>query len=432
MQIIDIGEQTAKFSYFCHYMDFRDLKIDDQLLEAMSYLGFEKPTEVQEKIIPLIFENKDVIACAQTGTGKTGAFVLPILNKLIGKNGRHTDTLIIVPTRELAIQIEQQIQGLGYFMSTDSIAIYGGGTGKDWEEQKKALKQGVEIVVATPGKLLTYLNMGYIDFKHLNHLVLDEADRMLDMGFIDDMERIIRKCPKDRQTLLFSATISKDITSLKNKYMKNPIEISAEVHVDPDKLKQVYYPVQDNMKFSLLVNLLRREHSGLVMVFCNTRRNVDFIVKNLGKNDIDSIAIHGGFTQAKREKTLDKFHSKKALILVCTDVAARGLDIPHVSHIYNYDIPADSKEYVHRIGRTARAGKEGKVINILASRDHDNFRRVQADNPKFNIEKEQTPEIDRVYIKRNDNFKGSSRNKRNTHRRKSPRSKRRGPSWNRK
>jgi superfamily II DNA/RNA helicase len=214
---------------------------------------------------------------------------------------------------------------------------------------------------------------------------------MLDMGFIDDVKTIIMHCPSKRQTLLFSATIYSEIADLAKQYMNNPIEVSAESYVDPSKLKQVYYNVPDNMKFSLLVHLLKNEQSGLVMVFCNTRSNTDFVAKNLKYSGIHAMAIHGGFSQAKRNRTMDDFNKEKVYVLVCTDVAARGLDIKGVSHVYNYDIPKDSKDYIHRIGRTARAGKEGKAISVLASRDYDNFRRVQGDS-SLNIEREELPE----------------------------------------
>ncbi len=234
---------------------------------------------------------------------------------------------------------------------------------------------------------------------------------MLDMGFIQDVERIIRECPKKRQTLLFSATIYSEIVHLAKRYMNEPHEVSAEAYVDPKKLTQVYYDVPDNLKFSLLVHLLKNEKSGLVMVFCNTRTNTDFVAKNLKYSGVEALAVHGGFSQEKRNRIMRQFHSAEVYVLVCTDVAARGLDIKDVSHVYNYDIPKESKEYIHRIGRTARAGKEGKAISILASRDYENFSRVQRDN-ELEITSEKMPEIERVSIKwmaSRDNDRGFSR-----------------------
>jgi len=220
---------------------------------------------------------------------------------------------------------------------------------------------------------------------------------MLDMGFIEDVEKIITQCGRDRQTLLFSATMPPEICRLAEQFMNNPEKVSAESYVDPSKLSQVYYNVSDNLKFSLLVHLLKKEHDGLVMVFCNTQKNTDFVARNLKKHGIDSLAIHGGFSQAKRNQNLEKFNSLDVFALVCTDVAARGLDIKGVTHVYNYDIPKESKQYIHRIGRTARAGKEGRAINILAQRDHDNFSRVLRDYA-LDIPVEETPDVEKVRI----------------------------------
>jgi ATP-dependent RNA helicase DeaD len=253
------------------------------------------------------------------------------------------------------------------------------------------------------------MNQRTIDLRKVKLLVLDEADRMLDMGFIKDVEKIIRKCPTNRQTLFFSATISTEIKNLANKYMKDPLTVSAVNQVDPSKLKQVYYNASGGLKLPLLVNLLKNEKQGLVMVFCNMRSSVDFVVKNLKKNKVDAMAIHGGLTQNKRTKMMDMFNGGKFGVLVCTDVAARGLHIDNVSHVYNYEIPRDAKDYVHRIGRTARAGEEGMVVNILAESDHENFSKVLREYNNFQIDKIDTPQLERVTIVKRDNFRPKGR-----------------------
>jgi ATP-dependent RNA helicase DeaD len=256
--------------------------------------------------------------------------------------------------------------------------------------------QYANVVVGTPGRILDHLERGTIDLRNLKILVLDEADRMLDMGFIEDVQTIIEQCNNFRQTLLFSATMPIEIRRISKKYMQDPIEVFAEANVDPSKLKQIYYDVEDNEKLSLLVHLLKNDSSKLVMVFCNTQRNTDFVARNLQENEIRALAIHGGHSQNKRDYTMDKFHSKDFQVLVCTDVAARGLDIKDVTHVYNYDTPNEPNQYVHRIGRTARAGAEGKAVNIISQRDYDNFARVKREHPE--IERQEIPEFERARI----------------------------------
>jgi len=267
-----------------------------------------------------------------------------------------------------------------------------------------------DIVIGTPGRILDHINKRSIDLSHINTLVLDEADRMLDMGFRDDVIRIVSECPQERQTMLFSATISPDISFLSKRHMKSPVEINAQPYVDPTKLEQVYYDIDNNLKYSLLKHLLENEKSNLVMVFCNTRKNVDFVVKNLRFNGIDTLPLHGGFSQEKRTKMIADFHAKRVHILVATDVAARGLDIKGVSHIYNYDSPKSIEEYTHRIGRTARAGKEGKVINLVSSRDYENFQEIMLGD--FNIKKEEPPYIERTRIRWMPEKRGERMNRR--------------------
>ncbi len=373
-------------------MEFNELGINEQILKAIEREKFEHPTKIQEMTIPLIIQGKDIIAGSATGSGKTLAFGAGIIQKT--EKGKGIQALILSPTRELAEQVSQEIKKFSEYKHLKVIPIYGGVS----INPQIDLLRSADIVVGTPGRILDHIDRNTINLTRVNMLVLDEADRMLDMGFIDDVEKIIRRCPKERQTLLFSATIYPEIAQLARRYMIDPKRISAEAQVDPKKLRQVYYNALDNIKFSLLVHLLNNENSGLVMVFCNTRKNADFVSKNLKINGIAAQAIHGGLTQDKRKKILEGFNTKKAYVLVCTDVAARGLDINGVSHVYNYDIPKDSKEYIHRIGRTARAGKEGIAINILSQRDHDNFSRVERDCD-VRIQKEETPNVPRAKIK---------------------------------
>ena len=370
---------------------FRKLGIIEPILKSIEEQKFEHPSEIQEKAIPLIIEGKDVIAGASTGSGKTLVFAAGIIK--IAEKGHGIQSLVLTPTRELAEQVSSTISKFSKNKHLEIIPVYGG---VSIEPQIRQLKSA-DVVVGTPGRILDHLNRGTIKFTHLKILVLDEADRMLDMGFQRDVEKIIRACPTKRQTLLFSATISDDISRLAGRYMKSPVEVSAEIYVDASKLTQIYYDAGEGQKFPLLVHFLKHEKSGLVMVFCNTQRNTDFIARNLTKNGIDAIGIHGGHSQNKRTHTMEKFNSQKFSVLVCTDVASRGLDIKGVSHVYNYDVPKEAKEYVHRIGRTARAGKEGKVINIIGRRDYENFRNIRA-NGELNIEKGELPEVERVFI----------------------------------
>ncbi|MFH1424831.1 MAG: DEAD/DEAH box helicase [archaeon] len=376
---------------------FRKLGITEPVLRAITEQGFVMPTEVQIKSIPLVVDGKDIIAGAATGSGKTLAFGSGIIQN--SERGKGIQALILTPTRELAEQIKGALNGFSKYKSLRITAVYGG---VGIMGQINSLRSA-DVVVGTPGRLLDHMQRKTIDLRCVSILVLDEADRMLDMGFLPDVERIINSCPKKRQTLLFSATVSTGISKLAQKYMNAPIDIAAESQVDPRMLKQVYYDVRDSLKFSLLVHLLKHENSsGLVMVFCNTRRYVDQIADNLKANGISAIAIHGGQNQSKRNKTMQQFHAQNIKVLVCTDVAARGLDIKGVSHIYNYDIPKESKQYIHRIGRTARAGKEGKAINILSSRDYENFGFVKRDTAA-DIKREEVPYVEQAVMKRTEN-----------------------------
>lgn len=365
--------------------EFSNLGLSAGLVKALEDAGITSPTDVQAKAIPFVLEGKDVLGSSATGSGKTIAFGAGMIEKITSGNG--IQALILTPTRELAEQIGKNLSKYSKHVGLRVLEVFGG---VSIEPQKHALRSA-DIVVGTPGRILDHLRNASIDLRKLKFLVLDEADRMLDMGFIDDVVTIIDQCPKERQTLLFSATISSDISRIAKHYMKNPVLVESESQVDPSKLHQIFYDVPSNMKFSLLVHLLKNEKKGLVMVFTNTRRNADYVAHNLQRNDIDAMAIHGGLAQNKRSRIMEEFHSSKALILVCTDVAARGLDVKNVSHVYNFDVPKTSTDYVHRIGRTARAGKDGIAITIVAQRDYDNFRNVLRD-PELKIKQESMPE----------------------------------------
>jgi len=359
-------------------MKFTDLNLNESLLEAISHMGFENATPIQEFAIPKILDNKDIIACAQTGTGKTAAFILPILNKLVGKEDMNIDTLIIVPTRELAVQIEQEIQGLSYFVSVGSQAIYGGGDGKDWEKQKDALKNGTDIIVATPGKLLSHLSMGYVNFKHVKHLILDEADKMLDMGFLDDLEKIISYLPKKHQTLLFSATMAPKIRTLAGKILHEPEEITLSISKPAPGVSQHLYLTFDNQKIPVIKHILdqRVEYTSII-IFTSSKIKVSEIVQGLRKNGFKAQGISSNLTQSEREEVLRGFRSKRIRILVATDVMSRGIDIKEINMVINYDAPHDAEDYVHRIGRTARANTKGEAYTLINEKDMQRMQRIE-------------------------------------------------------
>jgi len=371
---------------------FKDLGIGEPLLKSIKSEKFERPSEIQEKSIPLILAGRDVIAGSATGSGKTLAFASGILQG--SEQGKGIQALVLTPTRELTEQVAMALTKFAKYRPLEIIAVYGG---VGINPQIRGLKTA-DVVVGTPGRILDHIGRNTIKLGKVKTLVLDEADRMFDMGFKEDVERIIRKCPAERQTLLFSATISKDVVRLARSHMKKPLQVSVESYVDPKKLVQTYYDVGEDMKFSLLVHLLKHEDSRLVMVFCNTKRNTDKVAKNLKFSGIDAQAIHGGLPQGKRNNVMKQFHSGKACVLVCTDVAARGLDISGVSHVYNYDIPRESKQYIHRIGRTARAGAEGKAINILSMKDYENFSNVLKDND-VEITEEAMPVLEKTAMR---------------------------------
>lgn len=358
-------------------MTFDDFKFDESLLEGLYSMGYKAPTPIQEQAIPVILNNKDLIACAQTGTGKTAAYLLPIIDHIVRAPKRHLNALIIAPTRELVLQIDQQIDGMGYFCSVGSISIYGGNDGMTWEKQKHALREGVDIVVATPGRLIALLQNGDINFEHLQHLVLDEADRMLDMGFFDDITTIINYLPKERQTVMFSATMPPKIRMLANKITRNPEQINIAISKPAAGIVQQAYVVHDSQKEGLLKEILKNEDYQSVIIFCSTKDNVKLLEKNLRRIEPSLKAFHSDLEQAEREEIMRDFKGKKLRILIGTDILSRGIDVDGISLVINYDAPPDPEDYIHRIGRTARASKAGVAITFINLRDQGKFSRIE-------------------------------------------------------
>lgn len=374
-------------------MKFTELGLDEGIIEAISYMGFEEATEIQEKAMPLIMEGHDIIGCAQTGTGKTAAFLLPIMHKVIRERSENTSVLIIVPTRELALQIDQQFQGFSYFAPVTSIPVYGGGSGNDWEQQKKALKMQTDIIIATPGKLMSHLNMGFITLKDLKYLILDEADRMLDMGFREDIQKVIDKLPKQRQTLMFSATMAPKIRSFAKKILNNPKEINVAIGKPAEGVLQAAYLVNDQHKSQLLDKLIKDKPSyKSIIIFSSTKKKVADIHRSLKRQGHNVESISSDLNQDLREEVLSRFRSKRTRILVGTDVISRGIDIADINLVINYDVPSDAADYVHRVGRTARADTTGVAITLISEDGMHDFSKIEqlidTEIHKLNIPKE--------------------------------------------
>ncbi|MBI4895703.1 MAG: DEAD/DEAH box helicase [Candidatus Aenigmarchaeota archaeon] len=366
-------------------MSFEQLNLDPRILKALKEIGFEKPTDIQAKSIPIAMEGKDIIGESMTGSGKTAAFAIPIVQKMEAKKG--VQALILAPTRELAMQISQEFEKFSKYMGLHVAIVYGG---VSIVPQIDRIRHS-EIVVGTPGRLVDHLTRRTLDLSGLKVMVLDETDRMLDMGFIDDIRKIFSKVPNNRQTMLFSATVPEEIRYLTQNYMKHPIKISAQKHVSRHLLKHTYYDVNQDQKPGILAHLIKIENPELAMVFCSTRHMSDILARKLYNFGIQAKAIHGGLSQPARTNVLEGFHKGRPKILIATDVAARGLDIKTVTHVFNFDIPKTVDDYTHRIGRTARFGKEGKAISLLCKHDHDSFRRIIQ---HIKIEKEYAKDFD--------------------------------------
>lgn len=358
-------------------MKFENLNVDPDLLDGLADMGFHEPTPIQAEAIPQILENRDLIACAQTGTGKTAAYLIPILNKILDLEAGFVNTLILAPTRELAQQIDLQVEGLGYYIGVSSIPIYGGGDGHVWEQQKRAIQAGVDIIIATPGRLISHLSSGALKLDQIRHLVLDEADRMLDMGFYEDIIRITSYLPKERQTMLFSATMPPKIRKLARTILQEPVEISLAISKPAEGIDQHAYLVHNENKIELLKHILGSGDYSRILIFASTKENVKNLHKELNRRGMKNKAFHSDLDQKEREEILRQFKSNQLPVLVGTDVLSRGIDVDGIDLVVNFDVPQDPEDYIHRIGRTARAESTGTAITFINKKDQPKVQSIE-------------------------------------------------------
>ena len=357
--------------------EFQNFAFSDRVLESLDAMGFQKPTPIQEQAIPIILENNDIIGCAQTGTGKTAAYLLPIIQHIIEDQPQHINTLIIAPTRELALQIDQQLEGFSYFTPVSSLAIYGGRDGASFDREKKALTKGADIIIATPGKLIQHLNLGYVNMSELKHFILDEADRMLDMGFYEDIMKIASHLPKSRQTLLFSATMPPKIRSMAKKLLREPKQVNIAISKPAEGVFQAGFYTYNSQKVPLIEHLLEAKKITSAIIFCSTKKSVKEIERALKGIDLNVQSIHSDLSQLEREKVLLSFRNRKTQVLVATDIVARGIDIEDIELVINYDVPRDAEDYVHRVGRTARAESTGIAFTLINDDDRHLFKNIE-------------------------------------------------------
>ncbi len=382
---------------------FHEFGISDTVLVSLSDMGFEAPTPIQKAAIPQILGGKDVIAQAQTGTGKTAAFGIPLIEQRVGPVKRYPYALVVTPTRELAVQVCEEINKIGMRSGISSLPVYGG---QSIELQIRSLKKGVDIVVGTPGRLLDHIRRRTLVLKGIKSVVLDEADEMLNMGFIEDIEKILSEMPAERQTMLFSATMPAEVLRIAKKYMRKPAHVGVDAaQLVVAKIKQLFYEVREEDKIKALTRLLDVEGPVLTLVFCHTKREVDEVAGRLRQMGYPVGAIHGDFTQSHREGMMRSFKKGEIDVLVATDVAARGLDIPDVSHVINYSIPQDPEGYIHRIGRTGRAGKSGIAITFVTPRQYHQLRLIER-SAKTSIKRERLPSVEQVKRAREDELAG--------------------------
>ena len=360
-------------------MKFSELALNDQVLDALDAMRFDECTPIQEQAIPVILEGKDLIAVAQTGTGKTAAFLLPVLNKL-SEGGYPEDNIncvIMSPTRELAQQIDQQMEGFSYFMPVSSVAVYGGNDGILFERQKRGLTLGADIVIATPGRLISHLNLGYVDLSKVSFFILDEADRMLDMGFYDDIMQIVKQLPSTCQAIMFSATMPAKIQQLANNILKNPAEIKLAVSKPAEKIVQGAYVCYENQKLGIVSSLFAENVPEKVIIFVSSKMKVKEIARSLRMRKLNVSEMHSDLEQVQREEVMREFKAGHINILVATDIVARGIDVDDIRLVINYDVPHDSEDYVHRIGRTARANNDGVALTFVSEKEQNDFYAIE-------------------------------------------------------
>lgn len=359
-------------------MTFEDFNFNEELHEGLLSMGYKAPTPIQQLAIPVVQTGKDLIACAQTGTGKTASYLLPVLDLISRTEKNSTSTLILAPTRELAQQIDQQVEGLAYYVNISSVAVFGGGDGFIYEQQRSAIQHNVNIIIATPGRLLAHISSGVLKLNNVKHLILDEADRMLDMGFMDDIMRIISHLPKQRQTLLFSATMPGRIRSLASSILHNPEHINIALSKPAEGIDQQVYKVHDHQKVPLLQELLKDTSYSSSIIFASTKEKVKLLYKALKAIGIKVKAFHSDLEQNEREDILRSFKNKQLPVIIGTDALSRGIDVEGIDLVVNYDCPADPEDYIHRIGRTARAATKGTAITFVNERDQGKLNNIEA------------------------------------------------------
>ena len=360
-------------------MKFNELNLDESVLQALDAMNFKECTPVQEHTIPVILEGQDLIGVAQTGTGKTAAYLLPVLNQL-NKGTYPADSInciIMSPTRELAQQIDQQMEGFSYFMPASSVAVYGGNDGVRFEQEKRGLTLGADVVIATPGRLISHLSMGYVDLSKVSFFILDEADRMLDMGFYDDIMQIVKYLPKNRQTIMFSATMPAKIQQLAQNILRNPVEVKLAVSKPAEKIIQTAYICYEHQKLGIIKSLFQDQVPERVIIFASSKLKVKEVTKAFLRMKLNVGEMHSDLDQSQRDQIMREFKSGRINLLVATDIVARGIDIDDIRLVINYDVPHDAEDYVHRIGRTARANHDGCSITFVSENEQTKFKAIE-------------------------------------------------------